>query len=54
MLKEFFHLLFTTTTLKVFSETTIIEWYSHWDGKVYQGGQGINVVTPLHQVLIFL
>ncbi len=29
------------------------QWYSHWDGKVYDGKQYIHVVTPLDQMPIF-
>jgi len=29
------------------------QWYSHWDGQVYEGGQSIHVVTPLEQMPIF-
>lgn len=29
------------------------DWYNHWDGEVYQGGQDVHVVTPLDQLPIF-
>lgn len=29
------------------------KWYNHWDGKVYEGGRDVHVVTPLDQLPIF-
>lgn len=29
------------------------KWYSHWDGKVYEGKAYVHVVTPLEQMPIF-
>lgn len=28
-------------------------WFNHWDGKVYEGGQDVHVVTPIDQMPIF-
>ncbi len=29
------------------------QWYSHWDGKLYDGQQYVHVVTPLDQMPVF-